>query len=296
MFISCIMKRILLFICLLTFGVEVYSQHVNLGIRGGLAIPNIIAGGDNPLSEGYSSRIAGGGGIFTEIRLNDIYSVRFGVEYTGQGGKRNGVQAMSSNQLIMDMATRMGAGVTEEVVATLGQMAQYMPPVFYADVRNLAKFDYVMMPVSLQAGKNLGDSPYRIYANAGPFISFLMSGEQVSKDASKMYADAGKAKTLWEIIPSETQSLISNTVPELAQVLETGTEFGTSEITGELRPVNFGAQGNVGLSYQCNKHNRFFIEVGGNYGFIRIQKDKSNGSNHIGSANVMIGYSFIVNN
>ncbi|MDR1130091.1 MAG: outer membrane beta-barrel protein [Prevotellaceae bacterium] len=286
------MKKILLFICLSIFSVKIYSQAVNLGFRGGLSIPNIIAGGGNPLSEGYSSRLAGSGGIFTEIRLNGTYSLRFGVEYTGQGGKRNGIQAMSSNQMITDIATRMGAGITEDIAATLGQMAQYMPPIFYADVKNLAKFDYVMIPVSLQAGKNLGNSPYRIYANAGPFVSFLMSGEQVSKGASKIYSDAAKTQTLWEIIPTETQTLINNTVPELAGILEAETEFGASVITGELRPANFGVQGNLGLSYQYNKRNRFFVEVGGNYGFIRIQKNKSNGSNYIGSANIMIGYSF----
>jgi hypothetical protein len=119
-----------------------------------------------------------------------------------------------------------------------------------------------------------------------------MSGEQVSKGASKLYADADKAGTLWASIPSDIQSHITNGVPELAHILENGTEFGTSVITGEIRPVNFGIQGNIGLSYQCGNYNRFFIEVGGNYGFIRIQKNKSNGANHIGSANIMIGYSF----
>ncbi|MDR1338764.1 MAG: outer membrane beta-barrel protein [Prevotellaceae bacterium] len=286
------MKRILLFICLFILSAKIYSQAVNLGFRGGLSIPNIIAGGGNPLSEGYSSRLAGSGGIFTEIGLNGTYSVRFGVEYTGQGGKRNGIQAMSSNQMVMDIATRMGAGITEDIAAALGQMAQHIPPVFYADVKNLAKFDYVMIPVSLQAGKNLGTSPYRIYANAGPFVSFLMSGEQVSEGSSRIYSDAGRVRTLWETIPSETQSLISNTVPELARILESETEFGTSVITGELRSVNFGVHGNLGLSYQYNKRNRFFVEFGGNYGFIRIQKNESNGSNRIGSANIMIGYSF----
>jgi hypothetical protein len=290
------MKKILFLLCFIVFNIKVYAQPVNLGIRGGLAVPNIVSGSDNPLSTGYSSRFAGNGGIFTEIGLNNLFSVRFGVEYTGQGGKRNGVQAMSSNQLIMDMATRLGANITESTVAMLGEMATYIPPVFYADVKNTAKFDYLMLPVSLQMGKNLGNSPYRIYVNAGPFISFLMSGEQVSKGLSKLYADATKTTTLWSSIPSEIQAHITESVPELAHVLENGTEFGVSVITGEIRPVNFGIQGNIGLSYQYNNRNRFFIEAGGNYGFIRIQKNKLNGANHIGSANLTVGYSFQIKN
>ncbi|MDR1593992.1 MAG: PorT family protein [Prevotellaceae bacterium] len=286
------MRNAVLILCFFVFSIKIGAQPVNLGIRGGLAIPNIVSGSENPLSAGYSSRLAGGGGIFTEIGINDKFSVRFGVEYAGQGGKRNGVQAMSSSQLIMDMATSMGADITEEVAATLGEMATYIPQTFYADVNNTVKFDYLMLPVSLQLSKTLGNSPYRIYINAGPFVSFLMSGEQVSKGSSKLYAGADKTGTLWTAIPDEIQSRIADGVPALAHILENGTEFGTSVITGEIRPVNFGVQGNIGLSYQCGGYNRFFIEVGGNYGFVRIQKNKSNGSNHIGSANIMAGYSF----
>jgi hypothetical protein len=286
------MRKIVLILCFFALNITTNAQPVNLGVRGGLAIPNIISGSENPLSAGYSSRLAGSGGIFTEIGINDRFSVRFGVEYTGQGGKRNGVQAMSSSQLIMDMATRMGANITEETAAMLGAMAAYVPPTFYADVKNTVKFDYLMVPLSLQLGKTLGNSPYRIYVNAGPFISFLMSGEQVSKGSSKLYSEADKSTTLWATIPGEIQSHITDGVPELAHILENGTEFGTSVITGEIRPVNFGIQGNIGLSYQCGNYNRFFIEAGGNYGFVRIQKNKSNGTNRTGSANIMLGYSF----
>jgi hypothetical protein len=286
------MKKILLFLCFFALNIEIYAQPVNLGIRGGLAVPNIISISDNLLSTGYSSRLAGSGGIFTEMGINDMFSVRFGVEYTGQGGKRNGMQAMSSTQMVTDIATRMGADITEDIAASLGTMATYMPPIFYADVKNTVKFDYLMIPVSIQAGKNLGNSPCRIYVNAGPFISFLMSGEQVSKGSSKLYADENKTSSLWETIPSEMQELITAGVPELSHILENGTEFGTSVITGEIRPVNFGFQGNVGISYQCAGHNNFFVEIGGNYGLIPIQKKNSNGTNHIGSANIMIGYSF----
>jgi hypothetical protein len=270
------------------------AQSIDLGLRGGLAIPNIVPGSDNPLSDGYSSRFAGSGGIITEIGINNTFSIRFGVEYSGQGGKRNGIQAMSSSQLITDMATRMGANITEETVAMLGNMANLMPPLFYADVKNTVKFDYLMIPLSLQVSKNLGDSPYRVYVNAGPFVSFLMSGEQVSKGSSKLYTGADKTATLWDVIPPDIQLGIAAESPELAHVLQNGTEFGTSVITGEIRPVNVGFQGNIGLSYRCGKHNRFFIEAGGNYGFVRIQKDKANGDNSIGSANIMLGYSFKV--
>ncbi|MDR2287105.1 MAG: PorT family protein [Prevotellaceae bacterium] len=286
------MKKTVLILCFFALNIKTNAQPVNLGVHGGLAVPNIVSGSKNPLSVGYSSRLAGSGGIFTEIGINNRFSVRFGVEYSGQGGKRNGVQAMSSSQLIMDMATRMGANITEETAAMLGTMATHIPPTFYADVKNTVKFDYLMIPLSLQWGKTFGNSPYRIYVNTGPFISFLMSGEQVSKGSSKLYTEADKSTTLWATLPDEIQSHITDGVPALAHILENGTEFGTSVITGEIRPVNFGIQGNIGLSYQFGNDNRLFIEAGGNYGFVRMQKNKSNGDNLTGSANIMLGYSF----
>lgn len=285
------MRKIVLLVCFFALNNKIEAQPIHLGLRGGLAVPNIVAGSDNPLSDGYSSRFAGCGGIFTEIGLNNTFSVRFGVEYSGQGGKRNGIQAMSSSQLFTDMAAQMGASMPTEIVAALGEIAANTPPIFYADVNNTVKFDYLMIPLSLQASKSIGNSPYRIYVNAGPFVSFLMSGEQASKGSSKIYLSKDKSVDLWSNIPLEKQQMLG-AIPQLASVLENGTEFGTSDITSEIRPVNVGVQGNIGFSYQCGNSSRFFIEAGGNYGFLRIQKNKENGDNSIGSANVVIGYSF----
>ena len=68
------MEKIQLLTGLLIFSLCAYSQTVNVGIRGGLSIPNIVSGGDNPVSKGYSSRIAGGGGVFAELGII-LYSV-----------------------------------------------------------------------------------------------------------------------------------------------------------------------------------------------------------------------------
>jgi hypothetical protein len=218
--------------------------------------------------------------------MNDLLSLRLGVEYSGQGGNRDGVQAMSSNQLMSSIANI--PGVPAEA---LGQVGQLVPEVFYADVKNTTKFDYLMIPLSLQVGKDLGGSwkSWRVYVGAGPFVSFLLSAEQVSKGQSKLYTDATKSKTLWDNIPSEKKPLIEGMAPELANALDSKTSFGTTDIKDDLRTVNAGVQGNLGLSYQCHQ-NKLFLEVGGNYGLVRLQKDKSNGSNHIGSASITLGY------
>ncbi|MDR3339131.1 MAG: PorT family protein [Candidatus Symbiothrix sp.] len=281
-------KMLVLASCLLLLSLCAYSQAVNIGLRGGLSIPNVVAGGDNPLSQGYSSRLAGAGGIFAELDLNKTFSLRLGAEYSGQGGKRNGIQAMSTNQLISSITAGMDIANSPAASAILEQMPGMLPGIFYADVQNTAKFDYLMVPLTLQAGKDVGKS-WRLYAGAGPFISFLLSAKQISEGHTKLYTGSDKSKTLLEYIPEEFQQLIAGQAPELAYIFGQGTEFGTEDITNDLKKVNAGVQGNVGLAYQIHRH-KIFLEVGGNYGFITVQKDKSNGSNSIGSGSVMLGY------
>ena len=183
----------------------------------------------------------------------------------------------------------MSGGNMEGMGAILSQMADYIPEIFYADVKNTAAFDYLMVPVSVQIGTN-ANNRWRVYANVGPFVSFLLRGEQTTKGQSVLYTDNSKSQTLWDNIPPAMQPLVENGAPQLAYVLQHGTDLGSTEvITSDLNPVNAGIQGDVGLSYRHDRH-RIFIEIGGNYGFIKMQKDKANGSNRIGAATVMLGY------
>jgi hypothetical protein len=239
-----------------------------------------MAEGDNPLSKGYSSRVAEDGGVFAELGINNHLSFRLGVEYSGQGGKRNGIQAMRSEQIITGIAS---AGNIPGMDVILDQLTPFMPELFYVDVKNTADFDYLMVPLSVQIGTD-ASSHWRVYANAGPFVSFLLHGEQKTKGKSQIFMDAGKSRTLWENIPEAMRPLLEGSA------LETGVDFkATKVITRDLNPVNVGLQGDIGLSYRHDRH-RIFLEIGGNYGFIKMQKDKSNGSNRIGAATIMLGY------
>jgi hypothetical protein len=213
--------------------------------------------------------------------MNRTLSLRLGVEYSGQGGKRNGVQAMRADQLLGEI----GVGVPPQLSSVL----EAMPAVFYADVDNTAKFNYVMVPLSLHVGGNLGES-WRLYAGGGPFVSYLASASQTTVGNVKMYVDADQTRTLWDLIPAEIQPIVAGAVPEMAHVLQNGADFGgKTDIVNDLNRVNAGIQGTVGLSYRFDRH-RIFVEVGGNYGFIELQKDKANGSNRTGSGSVMLGY------
>jgi hypothetical protein len=105
-----------------------YAQDVKFGIRGGLNLPNITAGGAaTPVSEGYKSRLATGAGIFTEVQFTPMLSFRLGVEYSGQGGKKSGMQAMPMQRFVTGISNSVGMAITEEQMAALGARSTQMP-------------------------------------------------------------------------------------------------------------------------------------------------------------------------
>ena len=272
-----------------------YAQDVKFGIRGGMNLPNIIAGGkDTPVSEGYKSRTAPAWGIFTELQFNPMVSFRFGVEYSGMGGKKNGMQALPTQRLITEAASSLGImGMTPNQELALGGLMMWSAenPYYYANIDNTVKFDYVMIPLLAQFGWNIGETPWRVYVNAGPFVSFFVSGKQASTGISLMYADATGTNTLWNTLPPAYQYAINEAFPEMVPVLRDPVTFGETNITREMKSTNFGITGNAGIRYQ-HKCNFFFLEVGGNYGFITVQENDANGSNRLGAASVMLGYAF----
>jgi len=61
------------------------------------------------------------------------------------------------------------------------------------------------------------------------------------------------------------------------------------DITAEIRRLNAGGQGCLGFGLTMGS-GIFFLEGGGYYGFIPVQKDKANGLNHTGAGTITIRY------
>ena len=232
------------------------AQDVSIGVRGGISIPNLTAGGseENPLNSNYSSRQGPDFGIFADFKVSSLFSIEPMVQYSSQGGKKDGLQAVPGDQFS----------------AYFQEIGQPTPTYLYANYNSQAKLNYLMVPVLAKFGWNLAkSSPWRFYVDAGPFAGFLRNAHQVTSGTSQFYADAGGTQPL--------------------------TEFGTNNFDGDqnikpqLNTVNFGVEGNVGLAYRI-KRSSIFIEGGGNYGFLNIQKGTANGKNNTGAATADIGY------
>jgi hypothetical protein len=251
-------KQIILFTQFLLFGFigfSVHAQNTALGFRGGISIPNLTSSGSdqNPLNTGYGSRLGPEFSLFAEFKLSDVFSIQPMIQYSSQGGKKNGMQALA---------------VPPNLVA-------YFPPgtaptYLYANYNSEAKLNYLMIPVLVKYGHGFNESPFRIYLDAGPFVGFLVSAKQVTSGQSEIYLDAAGQEPL----PIGSQSFDN-----------------TTDIKDQLNTTNFGIEGNIGLNYAFGQNNIFF-EVGGNYGFLNIQKGSANGKNNTGAATMVLGYSY----
>ncbi len=238
---------------------SVHAQNISVGVKGGISIPNLTGGGseENPINTGYSSISGPDFAVFAEFKVSKLFAIQPMLEYSTQGGKKNGLQAFP---------TPSEAGL----YFTL--MGKPTPTYLYGNFKNETKLNYLMLPVLANFGFDLGHSPFRIYASAGPFASLLLKATVTTRDSSMIYEDAAGQQPL----PIGKFSFDSS-----------------MDIKDQVKNYNAGIEGNIGIAYRFG-NSSIFLEGGGNYGFVKLQKDKANGQNNIGAAFVMIGYKFIL--
>lgn len=251
------MKKTIFFLGLALWGAcgNLFAQQqITLSCKGGFSIPNLTGGrSDNPINMGYSSRLAADYGVFGELHFCSQLSLLMGVEYSSQGGKKNKMQAFE---------------VPEDMLPMLPPNTSYL----YADYKSEAKLDYLLLPILAKYTWSLSKStPVKIYAAVGPFMGFLLRARQVTSGSSIIYLDPGKATP----VTDQPQSFDS-----------------TTDVKDQMRTFNLGVDGYVGISYGISPHSAFFVEVGGNYGFISIQKGTVNGKNYTGAGVVTLGYAY----
>jgi len=256
------MKKLVLqlFIFSLTLFVFKANAQVSIDIKGGLSIPNLSSGsgaGSTPLSTGYSSRLGPDFGIDVDFKISNLFSIQPGLQYSAEGGKKDGYQAFPTPAAF---AAQYPAGEA--------------PTYLYANYNSEAKINYLMLPILAKVGWNLG-SGVRLYVDAGPFVGYLLNAKQVTSGTSQWYYDSGMTQ------PVETEQ-----GPLPAQNFD-----NTQDIKSSIHQFNFGIEGNVGFAFKFGK-SFLFVEGGGNYGFLNIQKYAADGKNEIGAGTAAIGYGF----
>ena len=250
------------------FSTHAQSGKYYVGVKAGLGIPNLTAGSKStPLSKDYASRLGFYSGIVTEFQTNNWFGLRAEINYSSQGGKREGMQALPlSTEMEQLWQMLPNFGITPD---------NYM----YADIKSEAILNYLEIPVMAKSTFGLG-SRINFFLQAGPYIGLLINAKNITSGSSSIYID--KAGTL----PVDA-------ILQQGQIPPIGVQsFNHNEdITADIHRFNIGGQGAIGFELVMNS-GKFFIEGGGNYGFIPMQKDDANGNNNTGAGTVTTGYLF----
>jgi len=244
---------ILLTIALIITANAGFAQgRFSVGVKGGIDIPNLAPNDDSysPVSKGWSSRLGPYFGVVGVYKISEKFGLQAELNYSSQGGKKNGQQAMP----VAYFTSNPPPGVKDYVYTN-----------FNIDVR----VNYIELPLMARFSQPLGGR-WQLIATAGPYVGYVMAAKLSIKGTSNIYGDEAE------------------TTPLLPQAI---TANGDQDIKDQVRKFNAGAQGNIGVAVKMPVGN-ILLTVGGNYGFIPLQKDNSLGKNNIGAANLTVGYLF----
>lgn len=246
-------KKIIIFLAAACFITTTpYAQSLLVGVKGGLSIPE-LKGGGTPQSEGYSSRLAPNFGAFINYQINSTIFLQGEVLFSGQGGKRNGIQAVDN---VPDIPVPPGTTL-------------------YANFDNETIINYLEIPVIVKFSFSGSNSVLSEYIDAGPYLGILLNAKTKTSGNSNLYYDkAGTMPVSVNGHPIPPQDFNSETT-----------------ITSSIKTINVGITGGIGIALNTNA-GECDLEVRGVYGFIPIQSDNSNGSNNIGALYLTIGYGF----
>ena len=225
------------------------QRKIWIGAKAGLAIPDLKSSSSNPISSGWKSRLGPYFGAFADFEINEKFSLQTEINYSAQGGKKNGVQTMPGDQFASFFSPNPP------------------PQYLYATFNSEAKLNYLEIPILLKVDFPFSNG-WTFFLDAGPYAGLLLSAKQANKGSSNIYLDKG-----------ETQPITPQPVPF----------DGTEDIKSDLKKFNTGIQGGIGVSLKL-RSGVLVLSAGGNYGFIKIQKDETNGTNNTGAATVTLGY------
>lgn len=233
-----------------------------------MGIPNLTTGSKStPLSEDYSSRFGFYGGIVTEFQINSWFGLRAEINYSSQGGKREGMQALP-------LSTEM-----DQLWQILPEFGITPDKYMYADIKSEAILKYLEIPIMAKFSFSLG-SRINFYMQAGPYMGLMFNAKNITSGSSNVYIDKEGNLSVDAIIEQAGMSPIGK------------QSFDHNEdITADIHRFNVGGQGAIGFGLIMDS-GEFFIEGGGNYGFISFQKDDTNGTNNTGAGTITIGYLF----
>jgi len=249
-------KAILLFEFISVFFLMVHAStaQIRIGIQGGLSVPD-LSGGNNEISQGYTSRLAPNFGITAEFAVTNRFSIEPQINFDGQGGQRIGVQPITT----VDLPPLPTGGY------------------YYASFKNMSILNYIEVPVLAKYKFGFGGIAFQI--NAGPFVGFLLNATEKTSGTSFIYTDKNGTVLVepngnggYDPVPPQSFDASNN-------------------VTSSLHELNFGVAGGVGIILPVGYGESFTVDLRGLYGLTNVQKYTQDGTSHTGNLIVSVGYS-----
>ena len=243
------------FLSVFLLALQTSHAQVRIGIQGGLSVPE-LSGGNNEVSQGYTSRLAPNFGITAEFGITNHFSVQPEINFDGQGGQRNGMQPITST----DLPPMPSGGY------------------YYANFKNMSILNYIEIPVL--AKYTFGVSGLRLNVNAGPYVGFLLNATQKTSGTSSIYVD----KNGTPLVMPDSGGGYAQLPPQSFDA--------SSGVTSSIHRVNVGVAGGIGASVPVTRRASVSLDLRGLYGFTNVQKYAQDGTSHTGNLIISVGYSY----
>jgi len=263
------LKKLLLVCFVMTLTTN-YAQTNKYGIRAGVGIPNLKSTDDNPYSKDYETVPGFDGSFFADFGITENFSIKAELGFSRKGGERNGLQPIPP--------------------AALGPVANLLLPPgseVWAEFDNKAVFSYIEIPILAKYEWNLGKT-WGVYVNAGPYVDFIMSPEQVTSGISSYYTDETMTNEATMFYPIENvppSGWPTGPIPPSASA--------TTDINSDLSNMDFGAMFGIGVTAAISEKSEILFDMRGSYGFVPLQSDVDTyGTVHMGNLTFAIGYAY----
>ncbi|MBL8181202.1 MAG: PorT family protein [Blastocatellia bacterium] len=253
-------RFLLVFAILLVVSATSFAQsqgrEIFVGVKAGFSLPNLVGSSDQEITRDYKSRMAPNFGGFVDVQLKKNTSLQIGLDFAPQGGKRNGIQPVTS---------------TIPGLPALPAGAYY-----FANFNNTAKLNYLEVPIMLKY-RVRRSKPVGFYVNGGPYMGFLLKATTVTSGNSSLFLN--NTGTIPVLIGPNTP------FPAIPFDAET-------DVTDDLNRFNFGITGGGGITFK-QKKNYFFIDGRVAYGLTTLQKNTAtDGKSRTGNLVFSFGYAF----
>lgn len=246
-------------ICLLAlfFTARVQGQHYDIGLHGGVSLPDLK--GHSAQSEGYTSRLAAFGGIRFARVLTPLFRLQTELNYSPQGGQRKGLQPVPADHL-RDLPLPEGAPL-------------------YARFKTETKIEYLELPLlfeirlpKFEPGSVAAElHPIYYFAHVGPYLAGRVRAKTYTSGTSLLYTDAAGT----QVLPAPAQDFKN-----------------TADVRSDIRRIAVGIVGGMGAGYDFEGQ-QFFWEVRFTRGLTRLQTHPEvAGKNKTGSLIFSVGYQY----